>query len=85
MDTEEDYALLCLLFENLYVRNEFFDTKDIILFFKEKPWIRLINKKIVQKKIFDTLDQEIAEALKIIELNDLKRAKKAFEECLPHI
>ena len=85
MDTEEDYALLCLLFENLYVRNEFFDTKDIILFFKEKPWIRLINKKIVQKKIFDTLDQEIAEALKIIELNDLKRAKKAFEECLPHM
>ena len=83
MDTEEDYAILCLLFENLYVRNEFFDTKDIIRLFKEKPWIRLINKRVVQKKMFDTLDQEIAEALKIIGLNDLKRAKKAFEECLP--
>jgi len=85
IDTEEDYALLCLLFENLYVRNEFFDTRNIIRLFKDKPWIRLINKKIVQKKMFDTVDQEIAEALKIIGLNDLKRAKKAFEECLPHM
>ena len=50
IDTEEDYAILCLLFENLYVRNKFFDTKDIIGLFKEKPWIRLINKRIVQKR-----------------------------------
>jgi len=85
IDTEEDYAILCLLFENLYVRNKFFDTKDIIRLFKEKPWIRLINKRVVQKKMFDTLDQEIAEALKIIGLNDLKRAKKAFEECLQRV
>ena len=61
---------------------KYFDTKDIIRLFKEKPWIRLINKRVVQKKMFDTLDQEIAEALKIIGLNDLKRAKKAFEEFL---
>jgi spore coat polysaccharide biosynthesis protein SpsF len=85
IDTEEDYALLCLLFENLYVQNEYFDTKDIIRLFKEKPWIRLINKRVVQKKMFDTLDQEIAEALKIIGVNDLKRAKKAFEECLQRV
>jgi spore coat polysaccharide biosynthesis protein SpsF len=82
IDTEEDYALLCLLFENLYDRNKYFDTRDIICFFREKPWIRLINKRIVQKRMFDTVDQEIAEALRIIGLNDLKRAKKAFEEFL---
>jgi spore coat polysaccharide biosynthesis protein SpsF len=81
IDTEEDYALLCVLFDKLYIQNEYFDARDIIRFFKEKPWISLINKKIVQKKIFDTLDQEITEALKIIGLNDLKKAKKAFEEC----
>jgi len=84
IDTEEDYALLCLLFENLYVRNECFDAKDILRIFKEKPWIRFINKKIVQKKMFDTVEQEIAEALKIIGLNELFRAKKTFERCLQH-
>lgn len=85
IDTEEDYALLCLLFDILYIRNEYFDAKDIIRLFKEKPWMRLINKRIVQKRIFDTAEQEVAEALRIIGMNDLKRAKKAFEECLGHL
>lgn len=85
IDTEEDYALLCLLFDILYIRDEYFDAKDIIRLFKEKPWIRIINKNIVQKKIFDSAEQEIVEALKIIGMNDLKRAKKAFEECLGHL
>ena len=82
LDTEEDYAVLCCIFDNLYYKNMFFNTKDIIDLFKEKPWIRLINKKIVQKKMFDTLEQEIEEALKIVGLNDLRMAKKAFEECM---
>jgi spore coat polysaccharide biosynthesis protein SpsF len=82
LDTEEDYAVLCCIFDNLYYKNMFFNTKDIIDLFKEKPWIRLINKKIIQKKMFDTLEQEIEEALKIVGLNDLRMAKKAFEECM---
>lgn len=85
LDTEEDYALLCVLFDTLYYQNEYFDAKDILRFFKEKPWTRIINRRIVQKKIFDSVDQEIAEALRIIEMNDLKRAKKTFEECLYHL
>jgi spore coat polysaccharide biosynthesis protein SpsF len=68
-----------MLYENLYSRKEYFDAKDIIRLFKEKPWIRFINKKIAQKKMFDTVDEEIIEALRIIGLNDLNRAKKVFE------
>ena len=82
LDTEEDYAVLCCIYDNLYYRNTFFNAKDIIQLFIEKPWMRIINKKIIQKKIFDTLEQEIDEALRIIELNDLKLAKNAFEKCL---
>jgi spore coat polysaccharide biosynthesis protein SpsF len=82
LDTEEDYAVLCCIFDNLNYKNMFFNAKDIIDLFKEKPWIRLINKKIAQKKMFDTLEQEIEEALKIVGLNDLRMAKKAIEECL---
>ncbi len=85
IDTEEDYALLCVLFDSLYRQKECFDAKDVIRIFTEKPWIRIINKRIVQKKIFDSTEQEITEALKIIEMNDLKRAKKTFEECLHYM
>lgn len=57
LDTEEDYALLCFVFDCLYYKNKFFDTKDVIGLFKRKPWIKLINKKVLQKKLFDTLER----------------------------
>lgn len=82
LDTEEDYALLCLIYENLYRRNSYFGAEDIIQLFEDKPWIRLINKRIVQKRMLDTVEQEIDEALRIVGLHDLNRAKKAFEKSL---
>lgn len=51
LDTEEDYALLCTVFDNLYYKTPRFTAYDIIKLFKKKPWLELINKKIIQKKI----------------------------------
>jgi len=51
LDTEEDYALLCLMFDSLYRKNKYFDALDIINLFNKKPWLKLINKKVRQKKI----------------------------------
>jgi spore coat polysaccharide biosynthesis protein SpsF len=82
LDTEEGYALLCFIYENLYGQNRHFGAKDIMKLFRDKPWIRLINKRIVQKRMFDSLDQEIEEALRIVGLHDLNRAKKIFEKSL---
>jgi spore coat polysaccharide biosynthesis protein SpsF len=82
LDTEEDYALLCSVFDYLYPENELFDTKDIIRLFKEKPWLKLINKNVAQKKLFDSLEDEIKEAIKICDLQDLKRAREVFESRL---
>lgn len=76
LDTEEDYALLCAVFDCLYPRNKFFSTEDIIELFKKKPWLKLINKKIIQKKIHNSLEEEIQETIKICDLQDLKRAKE---------
>lgn len=75
LDTEEDYALLCVVFEYLYNKNKYFNAYDIINLFKEKPWLKLINKKILQKKIFNTLKEELEEAVKILDLQELKRAR----------
>lgn len=79
IDTEEDYALLCVIFEYLYSKNNFFDAKDIVGLFREKPWLKLINKKVAEKKIFETLDEEINEALKILDMQELRKTKDFLE------
>lgn len=76
LDTEEDYALLCAVFDYLYPQNEFFGAEDIIKLFRDKPWLKTINKNVVQKKIFDSLQQELEEAGEILDLQGLKRAKQ---------
>ena len=51
LDTEEDYALLSLVFDHLYKEKRYFTSYDLINLFKKEPSLRLINKKVVQKKI----------------------------------
>ncbi|WP_456392077.1 cytidylyltransferase domain-containing protein [Persephonella sp.] len=80
LDTEEDYALLCAVFDYLFYENNFFGAEDIVRLFKEKPWLKLINKKVVQKKIFNSLEEEIEEAKRLLELQELKNVKKLLEE-----
>lgn len=81
LDTEEDYALLCAVFDYLYKRDAFFRFEDIMKLFKDKPWLKLINKKIMAKKSFETFGDEFKEAIKLLELQELKRVKKFLEEC----
>jgi len=76
LDTEQDYALLCVVFDYLYPKNEFFCTEDIIKLFNDKPWLKSINKKVIQKKMFDSLEDELAEAVHLLDLQELKRAKE---------
>jgi len=74
--------LLCAVFDYLYPRNKFFGIEDIIELFKKKPWLKLINKKIIQKKIFDSLEEEIREAITLCDLQGLKRVKEFLEQQL---
>ena len=41
----------------------------------KNPWLKLINKKIIQKKIFNILEEELKEAVKILDLQDLNKAR----------
>ena len=76
LDTKQDYALLCAVFDYLYPENEFFDTEDIIKLFRGKPWLKTINKNVAHKKIFDSLQPELEEAIRILDLQELNRAKE---------
>ena len=82
LDTEEDYALLCAVFDYLYPKNKYFNAHDIVNLFNQKPWLKLINKKIIQKKIFNTLEEELKEAVKILDLQDLNKARDFLKENL---
>ena len=79
LDTEEDYALLCAVFDYLFPKKEFFKAEDIVALFKEKPWLKLINRKVVQKKGPLSFEDELKEAIKVLELQELKRAKQILE------
>lgn len=82
LDTEEDYALLCAVFDYLYPKNRYFNAYDIVNLFKEKLWLKLINKKIMEKKIFNTLEEELKEAVRILDLQDLNKARDFLKENL---
>ncbi|MDA8105326.1 MAG: glycosyltransferase family protein [Nitrospiraceae bacterium] len=45
LDTEEDYTLLCAVFDFLYPYGEFFGIADIVRLFRAKPWLKKINQK----------------------------------------
>jgi len=75
LDTEEDYALLCVVFDYLYPRNKYFNAYDLVRLFSEKPWLKWINKKVIQKKPFSDLVGELRETVRILDVQDLKRAR----------
>ena len=76
LDTEEDYALLCLVFDYLYPQNNYFLAKDIIKLFHNKPWLKIINKKVFHKRRFDSAQDELKEAINILDIQELHKAKE---------
>jgi len=80
LDTEDDYALLCVVFDELYHENKMFKTKDIITLFKNKPWLYLINKKVMQKKSQTSLKEEVDDAINLLNLQELRRASEILEK-----
>ena len=80
LDTIEDYALLCSVFDYLYYENPFFDTKDIVELFNKKPWLKLINKKVMQKKVYFSIEEELKDAKKLLKMQELYNVLKLLEK-----
>jgi spore coat polysaccharide biosynthesis protein SpsF len=75
MDTPQDYALISLVYGELYAKKKAFSVKDIIELYRKKPWISLINGNVVQKKLFKDLKAELKEAVTILDMQDMVRAR----------
>ena len=60
LDTEEDYVLLCAIFDELYPQYPYFGAGAIIKLFHEKPWLylmSLMNAKTCKKALNDENDR----------------------------
>lgn len=79
LDTAQDYALLCCVYDNLYEKDNYFTLEDILKLFDEKPWIKSINEDIIQKKVCTTLSEELEEAIHLCDVQDLDKAKEFIE------
>jgi len=66
----------------LYNEKPEFDTFDLIALFKNKEFLLDINKSIFQKKLCSNLNEEIIEAVKILDMQDLKRIKEVLEKMI---
>ena len=82
LDTEEDYALLCCVFDNLYGENPFFGVREVVALFDKKPYLGIINKRIRQKRTLFTLEEELREAVEVLKLQELRRAARVLEDYL---
>jgi len=82
LDTDPDYVLLCAVYDLLYKRKKFFTAEDIVRLFKDRPWLKEINSGVSQKKLVNSLSQEIKEAIKVLDLQDLKRASQVLRKFL---
>ena len=76
LDTVEDYALLCAVFDYLGTEFTFKDLKEL---FMRKPWLKFINIRVAQKKLCSTLEEEIEEAKKVLKLQELNRVADLLE------
>lgn len=76
LDTNEDYMMLCAIYDFLYENNIYFSAKEVVDLIRKKPWIQFINNRSLQKKDSMTLQEELSEAEKLLEIQGLKRAKE---------
>lgn len=76
LDTAQDYILLCAVYDLLYSGKPDFGLEDVIQLFRKKPWLAMINDGVIQKKVCTTLEEEIEEAARILDRQDLLKAKE---------
>lgn len=51
LDTEEDYKLISIIYNNLYKKDKLFSFDDILKFIDENPYLIKINEHVQQKKL----------------------------------
>lgn len=65
LDTKEDYTFLCSVYDYLYNENNYFGLDDILRLIDRKPWLKDINSRVLQKRVYSSFEEEKNELYKI--------------------
>lgn len=79
VDTKSDYALACVIYNMLINEQQFPSFRRIVKLFHDYPFLRLINEDISQKRIYPTVQEEVAESIRILKLQELNRSAQILE------
>ncbi|MGO9138885.1 MAG: cytidylyltransferase domain-containing protein [Syntrophales bacterium] len=79
LDTKDDYLFQCAIYDNLYSSSSCFGIDEIINLLERKSWLKEINHETYQKKKFNNIEEEISEAMRILELNELTNVRKYLD------
>ena len=79
LDTPEDYLLLRAVFD-LLGDPLAFTTANIVQLFTQKSWLLELNGRVQQKVVCKDLEEELAEAFRLLKTQDLDRAAEFLRE-----
>ena len=79
LDTREDYVLLCAVYVLL---GENFSRVELVNLFKTHGWLRMINEKIRQKKLYGSVEDELKDAVGFLRMQDMPNAAEKLAGAL---
>ena len=74
LDTQQDYTFLCTIYDYLFGNKPEFTFNDLNYLLKAKPWLREINGSVLQKKKYDTLKEELEDAVLLLKVQEMNKA-----------
>jgi len=74
VDWPGDYAFACFLYERLYQSNPSFDLTSIVRVLGDHPWAKFINGSLKQVSMHSTIEEELHEALAMLDLHGYTQA-----------
>ena len=80
VDTVNDYTLACVITDFIRDKQNRFSFRAILDCYKEHPYISNINADIMQKKKYDTIEEELDAAARLLKLQEMNRAAQLLQE-----
>lgn len=77
VDTVPDYITACVIKDAIGDSTSF---RDIVALYEERPYLRMINGDIMQKKKYASAEEEIEAALAMLRLQEMTEAARVLEE-----
>ena len=82
VDTVNDYILSCVLNEIIMREPDPMSFRTLIRCFKERPYLPMINGDILQKKKYDSREEEAEAAVSMLKMQEMNRAADMLQVAL---